>query len=356
MRTLARLLIAALAPISLAQAVPDIASSPVVGYQEIACPGGSDTVISVPFERPVTFRGTIIGLASGAPVVTLAGGDPGFAENELASTHFLRFTGGNAAGRHYPIAGNQGAEIRLLLPDGDPALTATAGDGVDLIPCWTPESLFPAASQAALHPSSGLLPGQRGSELLMYPSGSVPENASPDRVFFVTSSGWFEADSGIPAADDAVLPPHAVLVIRHPDHAAQTWFRPAALVTTSPSGMVLKSRRGSALDHFVSLNRPIPAELGQLITLARALTPSPGLSPSQRRDLLLVFDNATADRDRQPSATYFFHRGDWYRATSDGQPPQRANDANLPAGAVLVIRKAPTLNPRSTVWTQDPNL
>lgn len=345
--------------VATAQTEPiDSATSPVFGFRMTPCPGGSDTVVAVPFERPATYRGRLDSLApDGSLVIALASGDPGFGENTLAETHFLRFTRGPAAGRHYPIAGNVGAAIQLAVPVDHPPLNASSGDELDLVPYWTPATLFPPASQTALHPSGGLLPKQRGSELLVYPAGAVAENASPERIYFLTSDGaWREAAAGLPIATDAALPPHAVLVIRHPEGAADTVFQPAALVTATPSTLTLHSRRGTALDHFIGLNRPVPSLLNQHDNLASALAPSPGLSPAQRRDLLLVFDNALPGRDRAPDATYFRHRGDWYRVSTAGQPPVPANDAPLPAGASLIIRKAPTLNPQTTLWTQEPNL
>ncbi len=340
---------------------PDTATSPVFGFQEFDCPGGSDTVVAVPFERPVAFRGQASAIAAGTAatremVVTLAGGDPGWADDVLAGSHFLRFTAGNAAGRRFPVAGNTGAEVRVWIPEGHPDLAAEAGDAIDIIPHWTPATLFPPATQTTLHASSGLLPGQRGSELFVYPLGPSPENTSPDRVFFVTDAGWFESAEGVPAADDVPLPPHAVLVIRHPDGANDTVFRPAALVNASPSAVVLESRRGIRLDHFVSLSLPLPSTVSQLDFQPREFAPSPGLNPPQRRDVLLVFDNAVTETNRQPSARYFFHRGDWYRFGDSEGTPAVANDDALPAGAALVIRKAATLSNQATVWTQDPNL
>ncbi|MCB1228644.1 MAG: TIGR02597 family protein [Verrucomicrobiae bacterium] len=349
-----------LVSLAAAQEPVDTAASPVAGFQEFDCQGSADTVISVPFERSVAFRGNAAAVAPGTSnarslVITLAGGDPGWNADALAGTHFIRFSNGNAAGRQFPVAGNSGAEIEIEIPEGHPPLNAEAGDPVDIVPFWTPASLFPVATQATLHPSGGLLPGQRGSELFVYPAGPVAPNASPDRVFFLTSTGWFEAAAGIPAADDAVIPPHAVLVIRHPDGADATIFRPAALVNASPSGVVLESRRGDTLDHHLSLSRPLPSTLGELNFLPREFAPSPGLAPAQRRDLLLVFSNAVPTHDPEPAATYFVKGGEWFRVEETGPPVAAAGDS-LPAGASFVIRKAPTLNHQTTVWTQDPNL
>ncbi len=357
-RSLPFLLAAMIAPVTLGQTTSDTAASSVVGYLEIPCPGGSDTVVGIPFERPADYRGRLGALTPGSEsVITLADGDPGFGENALVGGHFLRFTSGPAAGRQYPVVANIGAEIRVVVPEGHPPLDAQPGDGVDLVPHWTPATLFPPASQTALHPSGGLLPNQRGSELLVYPSGPVAENASPERVYFLTSGGsWREVATDLPPAADAALPPHAVLVIRHPAGATDTVFQPASLVNATPSGVPLNSRRGAPLDHFIALHHPTTTVLSQHTGLERGLTPSPGLNPAQRRDLLLVFDNAGAAHDREPGATYFRHHGDWYEAVGNGQPPRLANDATLTPGAAIVIRKAATLTPQVTVWTQDPNL
>lgn len=339
----------------------DTVSSPVVGFQEFDCLGGSDTVIAIPFERAATFRGLIHEVSAPSNsdrtrTLTLAGGAPGWSDDELAGSHFLRINSGNAAGRQFPVKSHSGAEVEIEVPAGHPPLPVESGDGIDLIPFWTPASLFPADTQSTLHASSSLLPSQRGSELFFYPSGPTLENISPERVFFVTDSGWFESTEGVPAADDVAIPPHAVLVIRHPEGADDTVFRPASLVTAVPSAVVLESKRGVRLDHYVSLSRPLPSTIEQLDFLPREFAPSPGLAPSQRRDLLLIFDNSEAEQNRQPSDRYFFHRGDWYRVGGEGEGPTVANDDSLSPGAALVIRKAATLNHQATVWTQDPNL
>lgn len=328
-----------------------VATSPAVGYNETICLGGSDTIVTAPFQRSPDFQGmlAIKPVVTGTAANLTATAGTVWAVDQFKNTHFVQFTSGPGTGFMTPILGN--TATTLSVNSADPGLKKVlANDRYRIVPFWTLATLFPPATQTAFHASTGRLPTQRGSELLVYGAGTPGTNLVPTQIFFVTATEWRQAAPGFPAADSTILPPNAVFVVRHQPSADATSFRPSGMVSDAVTSFPLAGMTGSVVDHYIGLTRPVPVKLVDLGLLPTVFQVSTGLTPATRKDELLVFDNSVASYDKTESARYFRFNNNWYK--DDVTFPISNNDT-LPHGAVVVIRKA--LNASATpVFWQNP--
>ena len=348
------LILVAVAPWpTLADDPPIAVTSAPVGYVATTCQGGSDTLVSVPFHRPAAWAGRLDAAPSAGDdgvLLTLVG-DPEFDEGQLlAAPHYVLFgSGGALAGEWFEVISHNGSEVEVEAP-----LTAlqdaSAGDPVMIIPHWTLASLLPPATQPTAHLSEGSLLTQRGTEVLFFDRDSEGIQLAPNRKFFVTTAGWFEAADGTPEAGDVLVPPGLMLVIRHPEGAPSTVFVARQQVFTGPLVQPIRRSESQALDNALAAPRPIPVRLADLDLDDEVFTPSSS-NEGVRMDELLVYDNAEAAINKQPSATYFRTPVGWVE-DADGFPA--ADDTTVDGAQGLVIRKAAGPGDSTLRWLNAP--
>jgi len=321
----------------------------------VTCTGGSDTVVSIPFHRPVRFSSAV----SENPVVSATTASLGFqADRELLTNeltdepHYLQFTGGSRNGWVYPVTSHDADSITIDL-ENDNLAGVEDGDIFEVIPYWTLATLFPPAEQTTVHPSAGKLAPQRESRVLFFDEIGEGTNLAPDRIHFLTSEGWFCSDRGFPAADDTVIPPGKAFVIRHPDNAASTEFAARWYVHARGHSSALRTRsgQGNSQDTTVALLRPVAVKLSDL-DLGVSFTDSPSNSSSDRRDELVLYDNLTAAFNKEPSVIYFRVGGEWRR--DDGNSYPASDDEEIPSTTGLLIRKSSTAAGASVRWLNLP--
>lgn len=328
-------------------------SSPVSGFLRFRCPAGSDTVVSVPFHQAPRWTGALSTAPTeedGSVRLDLAG-SPGFAAKELVDLpHFLRCDDGSGPlGRHFAITGHGAGHLLVAasLADLD---GLGAGDRLSVIPTWTLDGLFPPATQTTFHRSAGRLASERGSELLLFDRETPGSDLAPSHRYFVTADGWFEAGSLAKAGKTAIAPGEAFL-IRHSPGAAATEFIPSRQVHAGPVSLAVGVAVGKARDTMLALPRPLRLRLDQLDFGAGAFEDSPTTDPTDRKDQLLVFDNAVAERNKAASAIYFRSGGAWVE-DAPGFPPAGAVEIEPAAG--LLVRKAAGNAELRVRWTNAP--
>ena len=330
------------------------ATTGIVGYNTTDCLGSSDTLLSVPFHRTPAFSGSVadgggVTFSGGADTFT-ASGTPGWAVGEFAGSHYVKIVTGSAAGLEIDPTANI-ADALTVDSSGFKGSKINPGDRFLVIPYWTLGTLLPAATQTALHQSTGDLLSQRGSELHFFEPSATGINLSPRTIYYVTAAGWFQSGPGSAPADDLILPPHTAIVIRHQSGAADTEFRSAAHVDEDASSILLRARKGAKQDNVLAMMRPIPLTLAELDIPSAAFVGSNGTAESARRDELLVFDNSVAGHNKSEVARYFFDRSSGQWRIDDGAAFAVSDAAELPAGAVVVIRKSPASRDAEIVWT-----
>jgi len=165
-----------------------VATDPV-GYVTLTVEAYSDAVVSPVMARPASFVGTISSVDD-EDTITLSG-TPNFTVDEFApsdssgnNSFYVQFTSGDREGLWAIVSANTSSSLDLTFVNqdlgsvvGDQVL---AGDGVEIIPFWTPATLFPDADVANL------------SELLVFSRtvAGINLSASATYVSFDTF-GWY---------------------------------------------------------------------------------------------------------------------------------------------------------------------
>lgn len=277
-------------------------------------------------------------------------GSPGFSANEL-TTHphwlFSRSATG-PEGRHFRIVGHGADTVDVSAAAADLNGMTTDGE-ISVIPAWTLNSLLPAATQTTLHPSTGPLASERGSELLFFDNTTVGTTLAPTRRFYVTASGWFEAGT-FAAAGSTVINPGQAFLIRHPAGVDATTFVPNQQVYGAKVTLSVPVADLEARDTMLALPRPVSLTLAQLDFAPADFVESASNAPVDRKDQLLVFDNSQAQRNKLPSATYYRNAGQWLR---DGNNAV-SDTVVIEPSAGLLIRKAAGGADSVVLWKNAP--
>jgi uncharacterized protein (TIGR02597 family) len=325
-----------------------------VGYVSFSCPAGSDTIVSVPFYPTPRWRGKLSAAPSqesdGTFRLTFSG-NPAFQANELiGKPHYVYCPDSvGAAGKFFVITAH-GANSANVLATAEGITGLANGDAVRVVPAWTLNSLFPPATQSTFHASGGNLLSQRKSELLFFDESTEGQGLAPRRRFFVTTTAWIEAGSYAPAENVIVLPGQA-FAIRHPADVETTTFLPFQEVFSGKLTKELRTRPGGGQDTMLAMPRPVSAKLSELSLSNPAFVESPTTAPGDRKDQLMVFDNATAAINKLPSAVYFRIPAGWVK---DAPGCPSSDSISLEPAAGVLIRKAASAN-NGVTWVNSPN-
>jgi uncharacterized protein (TIGR02597 family) len=150
-----------------------------------------------------------------------------------------------------------------------------------------------------------------------------------------------------------IVPPDSYFIVRH-NHATitqSTSFVSKGGVELDDFALVMNSSADGYQDNHMSLGRPIGVKLSNLDLTSANFVDSLGSLTTQRRDLLVVFDNAVAQINRGPTATYYRFSGNWYKV---GGGAATFNDDELPPSSGFFIRKYKSAAAQSSVWVSNP--
>lgn len=332
----------------------DESVSDVIGMTKTLCQGGSDTLIGIPFQRPAVAGGKLAEEPRlNGNVAILSATSPAGDFGEIANgEYYLRFIGDSASsGSWHPIVARSGNNITIHQRSHDLSLLEV-GDLFEVIPYWTLGSLFPPETQSTVHVSGGPLPPSRATEVLVTDLIREGVSLAPDRLYFITTTGWQQATSGFPVSGGQKVLPGQVIIVRHPEGADDTWFTALQRVLSGVERLPIRTSVRGHQDNVISLLRPVPIKLSELDLSADLFIDSASNSANDRQDELLLFDNATASFNKVPTKTYFRVGGTWRE--DDGGTYPNANDEEVPIAAAIVLRKAPTTDGRSLIWVNSP--
>ena len=329
-------------------------STGVVGYNKVVCKGGTDTVVTVPFFRKPVFTGRLESQPTGnGDAVTIdPEGSPTFTAGLFSDKpHYLRFTSGSLAGRWYEITSHDESTITINTR-GDGLGQLAADDQFDVVPHWTLSTVWPEDTQEAIHISTGKLPVDRKTRVMLADVTTEGIGLAPNRIFFLTADGWFQVSSGHPPADDVVIAPGQMVVIRHPVGLTDTAFYPMQQVHDHEHEVLLRTRIGGKQDNCIGLVRPVPVALSALDLDGTSFMESGSTDPGDRKDELLVFDNLTPGLNRQPAGVFFRVGGEWREDDGDTFPV--ADTVTIPPSTPIVIRKSGTAGGNPIRWVNSP--
>ena len=248
------------------------AVSDPIGFNKVTIKANSDSIVSSAFHQKAVFAGVLEsdptengdeGLLAPANPPT-GGGE--WTNDQFVGSHYLIFTSGERKGHFYEIAANSATTVTLTLAgvvlldiDGDANKDVAQGDGFAIIPHWTLSSLFPNGDGIPSSTQSAV-----NGEVFYTANDQIGLNKPIGKGFFYFDeggvTGWFDSSSFQPA-DDFVIPPLAYIVVRNNTDTDLTLCN-SGRVSLYPH--VLRLRRSAPNDQYLTLQRPVPVNLGNL--------------------------------------------------------------------------------------------
>lgn len=318
------------------------------GFQRITLVGNSDSILAAPFARAEVAGGRAASVT--ASQVFFQGSpawQPGqfvYAEGTQNDYFYLLITSGTKEGSSYPITGNDASSVTVDL-EGDNLSTLAAGDVLSIVPYWTLSTLFPGGS--GIHATT--TPGTRNTEVLLPDLNATGINSSPARTFYFWNNAWFEVGQGTAPRDHQVIPSDSYFIVRHNIAANTEWLATGAVIAGDlrlPIGVNPAAKR----DNAFGLQRPTSVTLADSGLIASgAFTASP--TPGNRTDELFVYDNGLVQKNKSPSATYYYWNGAW-RKVGAGSAIFDTTPVFTPGTGFLIRKKAVASAPE---WTNAPN-
>ena len=321
--------------------------SDVVGYTKQTLNAGSDTIIAPQVFRPAELTAAVSGVTSSGSTATFALAGANLTSNQFVynsttqpNTYFVLVTAGNLTGTYFMVASNDASSVTVNL-DG---LTVSSADvsSVEVRPCWTLKTLFPAAdANVSFTPSASATAGNRRTTIL-FPNntGNGINRSASTTYFFNNAAGvqdWVStAATSVKAGDTAILPGAYVIHRNTGGTPANLSLTHSGAVFAKPLAFYIGTSATSANDTYVALPRPTDYTLAELGIGDSAFTQSTSKTAGGRRDLLLVISTSGSGINRSAATTYFKFANDWYSTASTAAA---TNNAVIPAGSAVVIRK-----------------
>jgi uncharacterized protein (TIGR02597 family) len=320
-----------------------------VGFTTNTVLGNSDTHISPPFVRPPAFVG---GIQSASGNTITVSGSP-FTPNQFVyngssqRNHYYALVGSGPSanpkeGHTYPIVGNGSNTLTVQLSQDD-LVGIPANAQVTVIPNWSLATVFPPSDQNVSFTPTTSVPTYKTQ--ILVPDTSAAGINLPHTAYYFSNNAWrLVGDENTDRGDDPLLP-DSYFVVRNLNGAPTLPLVTLGTVLTQKVTVPLMTSTSSQQDNPVSLLRPLDVSLN-----ATGLNRTDGsFTPNDR---LLLFNNAVAGYDKQPSVYYVdasAPNGPW-RLQNDGTFSDRGGDL-IPSGNGFIVRKAPTANGQPAFWT-----
>ena len=393
------------APTAILSLLAALAASPViaqttvnsdpVGFASLTLAGNSDSYVYLPFKRTPEFVGSAVSLAAnntydlgesftdtnssgardaGEPftdsnnVVNVKGAN--FAANQFAYAQgaqpkfYMFVKTGTRTGVFYTIVSNGTSSVVVDLNGDSLAGAIDSTTGLQVIPYDTLGTIFPNGQ--GVNPSSTHSIGNRQTEVLFPDISTAGKDlAFPVSYYYFSGTsgagmGWRKAGASGVLANDTVLSPEAIFVVRHNVAVDTTLtFVGTVQMATLTTPLVTLSP-GIDQDNSVALPFATPMTLSQLkLFESGAFVGSDSHSIGQRKDQLLVWDNSVTGKNKAADVSYYYFTGNtgvgpgWRKAGASGVLAN--DDVVVSSTKGFVIRKKGTANPVIVNWTVKPH-
>lgn len=137
--------------------------------------------------------------------------------------------------------------------------------------------------------------------------------------------------------------------------ASNTTFQPLGRVPLHDFQIALETQTSTKQDNPIALSRPAAVSLNESgLFQSGAFLASP--FPGTRTDLLLIFDNALALKNKAASYGYYYYywNGAW-RRTDRPFSEDRGTDLAFTLGLGVIIRKETNATATTAIWLNAPN-
>ena len=332
------------ASLNSASAQVTITTDPV-GFTTTSLLGSSDSFVSIPFTRPPEFIG---GLASttmpGAITVAGTPWTPSQFKYVKGSQpkHYYVLIGPGARtneGRTYAITDNTHNSLTVTTTAFDDGSGIPASTQIEIIPYWTPATIFPATDAGISFTVTTNPPSYQ--TLIRVPDYSAAGTDFRYAAEYYFNSGAWQRVSGGDGSDDPLLP-DGYFVVRNSSAAPTLPLTNVGSVLLKKLSVYLATSTNQAQNNPVSMVRPINVALD-----ATGLNLGNGsFGGGATGDKLLLFNNAAVGIDKLPSAIYTYDTH--WRLSGDSTSSDRGADI-VPAGTGFVVQKA--ANAQAAFWT-----
>lgn len=317
-----------------------------MGFNTVTCKSGSDTFVSVAFNRPASFIGIIANISSASITVS---GSPDWAVNTFTSGsgHFVKFRNGAKAGSFFEITASGGSTISVELA-GDTLSGVATGDQIAIHPYWSLNDLFPVGN-VTIHQSTGIQTFSRKTQVLFPNISGTGVNLAASGIFYQTINGWHDALNSNQITNPRIEPDQFI-IIRHRSQDSSTMFTPTGTVDMHEIRSVLATRNSGSTDNPVTNIRPVPVKLKDLgLITSGAFVVSNGTQSFNRRDTLMTFNNDATGLNKSASHIYFYNNstGQWMDALENNRVAD--NDELIPSTG-YIIRKYQNSSSTSALW------
>jgi len=340
---------AAIALLSLA--AQSIGLAETVGYNKVTVPGNSDALVSVPFTLDAAATLTVTGVVPSTGV-TVAGP---LTNNQYQNLYYVRFLTGNAAGQWSTISSNTTTQLNFSVTSFVGSIAN--GDQFQVIRHQTLASIFPDGLEGVSFVKSNSAINNianRRTEILIPNSTAIGINKASSASYFYLSGEW-RRQSQAGNFDNTVIEPHTYVIIRNSNNATPLTFYSLGDVVSTGQLVDRVRTETSKNDVYKSAMNPLPITLAGLeLGGTPAFVSSTSLinNVANRRDELLVFNNATTGINKASSASYFYFNGAWRKQGSGGA---NFDGEVLPAGSAILIRKYQGVSAGNADWAQSPS-
>lgn len=345
---------------ALPAAAQSITSDPI-GFNKVTCLSNSDTIVGIPLHVEGSHTTKLAADPTTNPDGSVTLTVTATFTADAFPRHFVKFVGASKDGCWYDITANDTRSITINL-NGDNLAGVVAGGTLVVAEHWSLGTLFnpalsttdPTTTGNAIVASTGYQAFQRRTEVLLPDLVGTGVNLAPTGKYYIASGHWRRSgDPTYADMDGLMLNPDNYFIIRHPGSVtANTTFRSLGEVNTRNWTIALATLTDGQQDTFIALPRPVPLTLGELnLWQSGAFMVSTGVQAFQRRDVLLVFDNAAAAQNKAPIATYYHNGSNWLKV-NDGTT---AHDEDIiPAGIGFIVRKYRTATGATSFWKNIP--
>lgn len=313
-------------------------TSDPAGFVTVSVQANSDAILAVPMYRTAAFKGVIQSISGNT--ITVAGTSPGWTTDQFVqslpgqtNTYAVLLATGAKEGMIAKVTANAANTVTVQFDSGDDftgvnteaANGAGNGDHIDIMPYWTPLTLFTGAT----------IP--QGTQILFFNGG-----ASPPQGVNLSSTGSFGYDSGswvdentFETADHAPLGFGRAVILRNPSASVLSLSMVGSVPMAKHRFLLRTLANNLSQDIFVGYSSPIPEPVGNL---------SLGFAED---DQLLVFNNAAAGQNKSASQVLYYTTGDGW--VDDTFTPV-GSTFMLQPGQGYIFRKKATANPTTVVW------
>lgn len=338
-----------LAAIALAQVSLQAVETNPVGFVSVTVPANSDAILAVPLNRAATFTGVVNAVAGNVITVT---GTPGWTANQLVfngpadagtdqlNTYALQLASGAKEGLIGKITANgtgTNPTVTLTLDAGDDLTGIIAGDQLDIMPYWTPATLFST-------------PPPSGSELIGFSGAGAGINLGASEVYQHTGSNAWEDGVNGGSGSHVILQFGASYILRNAG-TAYTVSLVGAVPMTKHRVRFSTLANNTEQDVSIGYMSPIPESLstvGDPAVLVGNQSPNALGFPVQLGDSIIGFDNSEVGINKGASEVYQWNG----TAFEDGINGGVINyTVKLKPGFGYIFRKAATATPTTVVWT-----